>query len=75
MTHEVRRQAWYALVLVLLPLTMFVLDRRFEGFASLPLPLHWAAGIGLGLLILTALRLTNPWETPNKDAPSSSDSE
>lgn len=71
MRRERLSQGWYALVLPLLPLAIYLLDRRVGWYADLPPVLHWLAGLLVALLILLILRVTNPWEgaaRPRDDA-------
>lgn len=66
MNSEVRRQAWYALALVLTPLTIWQLDQHVGWFADLPRLLHLGGGFVVILAIFALLRLTNPWETSGR---------
>ncbi|MDC5699078.1 hypothetical protein OO014_17655 [Intrasporangium calvum] len=62
MRREKLRQGWYALALPLIPLAVLFLDRNVGWYADLPRVVHWLAGLGVALLILLVLRVTNPWE-------------
>ncbi|GAA6524263.1 hypothetical protein [Intrasporangium sp. DVR] len=69
MRRETLRQGWYALVLPLTPLAVLLLDRNVGWYAALPRVVHWLAGLGVVMLILLLLRVTNPWEraAPSRD--------
>lgn len=76
--QEKLRQAWYALGLIAVPLTVYALDRKIAAYDALPLILHVAIALLIGLVILTLLRLTNPWEPPvgpESQAPAGHDTE
>lgn len=63
MSTETRRQAWYALAFILLPIAIWQLNSHLQWYADLPPGLRLAAGFVVALLIFVLLRFTNPWET------------
>ncbi|WP_018158050.1 hypothetical protein [Demetria terragena] len=73
MSHEFKRQAWYALLIPTMLVALPVLGSVFPAISDAPLVLRLLMLVPIALAAMVALRFTNPWESSGSEDSSRED--